>query len=180
MTLIYQVSSLAIKFNLPIILLLTLISCKESKPTEFNKHGVFFSCPANWTITEEEDMGEGSYYISIEKNGITSSGLYTITWVKDSVELVDYLNVFKDELKNNIVFKNSNLSFTNPTEDNFNSFSTVSCKYKANLISVKHHGEIHTFHCKNRTYAILKQEAEEDSLKNKEGFIFIENSFQIK
>lgn len=180
MTIFYQESRSFLKFCLPVVLALILLSCNEAKPTSFNKHGVSFSCPADWAITEEENMGDGSYYISIEKNGFTSSGLYTITWVKDSVDLVEYLNVFKDELKNNIIFKNSNLNFTEPITNNFNSFQTVSSNYTANLISVKHHGIIHTFHCKNRSYAILKQEAAEDSIKNKEGFISIEKSFKIK
>ncbi len=157
-----------------------LTSCQESPEFKFEKNGVSFTSPSGWAITEEESFEDGSYYLSIEKDGFDSSGIITITWVSDSLSLDDSIEIHKDELKSNIIYKNANLTFEPILNNKFNKISSHSSRFKFKLLGLKHEGILHSFHGGNRTYIILKQEAVEDKIKNKLGFKTIEESFIIE
>lgn len=158
-----------------------LISCGQPSPeTNFDKFGVSFTCPKGWSITEEEDFDGEGYYLSIEKDGFTSSGIVTVTWVNGILDLSDWLDVFKEELKNNIVYKNSDLAFEAAVNNDYNSINSLASKFTATILGVKHQGIIHLFNYGDRTVAVLKQEALEDKAKNKLGFGIIEHSFKVK
>ncbi len=160
-----------------ILFCIATFSCTESPEKKFSKNGISFTCPKGWIITEEEDYNNEGYYLSLEKEGITSSGLLTVTWINDSLDLYSYLEVFQTELKNNVIYKHTDLSFDPSIPGIFNSDTTLSTTYGVSILGVGHRGIIHAFYGKGKTIAILKQEALEDIKSNKIGFSKIEESF---
>ncbi len=165
------------KYILMVLILSVFISCNESPEVKFERDGISLICPKGWNIADEENIDDEGYYISIEKDGFSSSGIITITWVNDNKDLYSYLDAFKENLKSNIIYKNSNLSFEPVIENEFNSMSSISSTYKVSIIGMEHEGIIHIFYKNDKTIAVLKQEAVEDKIKNKTGFEIIERSF---
>lgn len=163
-----------------ILMLFVLVSCKETSQTELEKDGVSLTCPKGWEITDEDSLDGQGYYLSIEKAGFNSSGLITITWINNEFDKNEWINSYKDELRNNFIYKNSNLSFGGIIENKFNNINSTSVSFKVSILGVKHEGEIHVFSEKNKTFSILKQEAIEDKTKNINGFGLIEQSLKIK
>ncbi|WP_103069502.1 hypothetical protein [Aquimarina sediminis] len=157
-----------------------LISCKESPETKFKKDRIQFICPSGWKITDEQDYDNKGFYVSVEKDGFDSSGVITISWINDSLDLNTWLSDFQEELRNNSIYKNSNLNFKTPTNDNFNNIHSIATGFQLNLLGVTHEGVIHVFYKNNKTIAILKQEAIEDKSMNKAGFDRLEQSFTIE
>jgi len=165
-----------------IVFLSVLITCKKSTEknttTKIEKNGFSITCPADWEISDDEKFDEGGYYLSIEKNGFDSSGLFTLSVIEDSLDL-DYSIQFNiEELQSNLVYRNS--TFEEITNNKFNSINTRSSSFKFGLVGIKHEGIIHAFYGKNKTYIVLKQEALEDKNDNLNGFNLIESSFLIK
>ncbi|MBC7773921.1 MAG: hypothetical protein H7246_00675 [Phycisphaerae bacterium] len=154
-----------------------LTGCQESPETKFEKNGISFTSPTGWKITDDENLDNQGYYLSIEKDGLNSSGLLIITWINDSLDLNEWLEKFIDKLENNIIYKNSNLTFETPASSEFNTIRSLSVSFDFNISGVKHEGIIHVFYGKDKTIAILKQEAIEDKKKNISGFDTIEQSF---
>lgn len=163
-----------------LIIVLFISSCQESPEAKFEKDGVSFISPEGWEVTEEENLDNEGYYLAIERDGFNSSGLITITWANYEIDLDEWLNVYVDDLKSNIIYKNSNISFSNVIESEFSEISTKTISFKVSIVGVKHEGVISAFYANNRTFSILKQEAIEDKLDNKKGFDLIEKSFKIE
>lgn len=155
-------------------------SCQEASETEFKKDGISLTSPKGWKITDQENLDDQGYYLSIEKEGLNSSGLISISWINGELDLKEWINMYKDELRNNIIYKNSNLIFEKENKSMFNNINTTSLNFSTSLLGINHEGNIHFFYEKGRTFAILKQEAIEDQVKNKHGFKLIEQSFKIE
>lgn len=156
------------------------ISCKESPEKQFKKDGISFTCPSGWKVTDQEKIDNQGYYLSIEKDGFNSSGLLTMTWLYNEIDLNDWMDIFKDELKNNSIYKNSSLQFGEQTEGSYHDKKTILLSFTATILNVKHEGEIHVFEDKGYSFGFIKQEAIEDKMKNKNGFDSIEQSFKIE
>lgn len=166
-----------------LILLLILISCyscKETPDEKFEKDGVFLISPKGWEITDRENIDDQGYYLSIEKDGLNSSGLIIISWLNTELELSEWINIHKDELKNNIIYKNSNLVFGDLEENKFNNLNTTSINFTMSLLGIEHQGVFHFFNEKEKTFSLLIQEAKGDKNKNRIGFDLIEKSFKIE
>lgn len=167
--------------NIFILLSLSvLFSCTPSPETKFNKLNVSFTCPSGWKITEEEAIDSTGYYLSCEKKGLDASGLITISWIKDTVDLEQVLTIYQDELKGNIIYKNADLKFGKTAEAAYHHFPAIVSDYTMSLLGVKHRGVICCFYGKSKTITILEQEALEDTLDNKEGLKKIEDTFVSK
>lgn len=164
------------------IIIILMVGCLKPKANKssFNNNEVSFSCPTGWSITEEDSLDGNGYYISCEKTGLNSSGLVTITWVNDSIDLDEQLIMYQESFKNNIIYKKSNLLFDSITDNKFNLFKTRACKYTMRLLTLEHEGIMHSFYKNGKTFYILKQGALEDSKINNDGFNIIENSIVIK
>lgn len=167
-----------LSFVLPCFLL--CIACAPSPEVPVSRSGVSFICPAGWKITEEESYDDEGHYLSLEKAGFNSSGLFTITWVNDSIELSSWLEVFQEELRNNFIFKNSNLEFGEAGEGTFAGNPTLASKFTVSLLGLDHEGMLHVFYGKDKTIALIRQEALEDHAANREGFTLIEQSFRLE
>jgi len=146
------------------------VSCQNTPESKYRDHQVAFTVAESWTVTEEEDLGEGAYYISIEKEGITSSGLIALTWLSDSIELDLWLDQYKIGFREQKEFRNSGLEFSSYKEVKYNNHEARSFSYTASVMDVDISGIIVAFHHNGRTYSILNQGADEDEEKNRQGF----------
>ena len=163
-----------------ISILTTFYSCQETPQAKFNKHGVSLTSPKGWEITEEETLDDLGYYLSLEKDGLNYSGIMTVSWVNMELDIDDWIQIHKAEMSNNTIYKNSKLEFGTKQKSTFNNIETTSLSYKANILGVKHEGTLNFFYKNEKSFSILIQEAIEDKAKNKSGFHFIEQSFNVE
>ncbi len=156
------------------------ISCGKSPEIKFDKEGVSLTCPSGWKITDEKKLDSMGYFLSIEREGLNSSGVYAMNWITDSIDLDSYIEVYKDNLKENIIYKHSDLKFDKSIWGKFNSNNSLVSTYSLSLIGLKHEGTIYVFYSNGKTVTVLKQGAVEDKDKNEEGFEVVEKSFVVK
>jgi len=156
----------------------SLLSCKEEQSHPFSQDGVSFMCPGDWKITEEENFDDLGYYVSVEKNGFDASGLVIFVWIKDRLDLDDHLLENQVALQEDIIYQNTNLTFSPTKADTFNGIPSRSSQYTFNMMTVKHQGTMHAFHSAERTYYMLQQGALEDLKENNIGFTTLETSFR--
>lgn len=95
------------------------------------------------------------------------------------IDLNEWILIYQDELVNNIIYKNSNLDFTDSGNDHYNDIDTTSIQFTASILRLEHEGVIHFFHKGDKTFALLKQQVIEDNLVNKPDFDLIEENFRI-
>ncbi len=89
---------------------LYLTACKsETPPTEFSRNGVSFTVPKGWSISEEEDYGTG-YYVSIEKEGFSESGIFMVTWVEGDISPEEFMELLYSYYEYLAVYKNSKIN----------------------------------------------------------------------
>ncbi len=162
-----------------VLILIFLSSCKETPETKFKKDGISLTCPKGWAITEEEKVDDG-YYLAIEKDGIYSSGIVTISWANNDVDLSVWLELIKQEFVSNPVYKNSDLEFSENFETNYNGINSISVKFTATILKLKHEGMLHVFNKNGKSVFVLEQVAVDDKIKNKNGFKIIEQSFKLE
>ena len=148
------------------------------KTREYENDYFSFNYSSDWKISDNEDMGDGVYYVSVEKKGLDDSGLVTIMSYNQMLDLDDLIQFDLDDLKNNESLKKfKNQEFKNSI---YNKNDTRSSTYTFEVYGLKFKGIIHAFSSENNTVIIANQEAEEDSKKNASGFKVIEESFQLK
>ena len=164
--------------NYLIILFCSFISFLNAQK-KFNKEGVSFNIPKDWSITEEEDWDGEGYYLSVEKDGLDSSGMVTMTWINGEIDLDEWLEETKTDFKTNLG-KNSKLKFDKEVSTTYNNIESKSVSYTFSLIGFKHRGNIILFYKNGKSFLMIKQEANEDIKKNKKGFVIIEESFLLE
>ena len=169
---VISLESSVMKNLLLVLFVLSFTSCQDqqSEPSKFNKQGVSFTVPAGWSVTEEEPIEGGGYYLAVEKNGFDSSGMLTITWFPGELGEGEGVTIQQDEMRNNAIYKKVNLVFEPIAKGDFNGIPTFSSKYKMNLMMLPHTGTLGHFYVDGRTFLFMKQEAVEDSSTNKRGF----------
>ncbi|RZJ71701.1 hypothetical protein [Flavobacterium sp.] len=163
-----------------LLLLFVLAACSKPEPKLFSHDGVSFNIPGDWKIAEQEAITEIGYYLAAQKEGLSSSGLFTLSWVKGDLDANENLQTYQSEMNSNMTYSSSGLVFTPTKPGKFAGNETLSCDFTANILTVKHHGTLHCFHLKGRTYTVLIQEADEDVSDNKEGYELIEKTFAVK
>lgn len=163
------------------LLALLMASCKENKPEQiFSDDGVSFTYPGNWIISEQEVFENGVHYMAIEKDGFSSSGIVSLSWSNDSLDLMNWLNLIESSMLEETVYQNSGIKFVGPIVMEYNKNSTISKTFTMSVLTVKHQGVIHIFHVNGKTISVFRQEAIEDIEKNREGFELIEKSFDVQ
>ncbi len=168
--------------NLLFVFLLSLLmgACQESMPqTDFSDDGVSFTIPKGWEVSDQEIFENDVHYMVIEKGGFTSSGILTISWADDSLDLMEWLDLYESAIMEEDVYKESDIKFVGPIVMKFNDFSTVSKTYTVTVLNLKHKGVIHVFHANGKTFSLLKQEALEDVDVNRPDFDLIEKTFSV-
>ena len=175
-----SVKTLDMKCLFYLCLVLSVISaCKESPEFQFEKDGVSFTCPAGWSIGEEEDFEGMGHYLAIEKNGLDPSGIVTISWINDSLDLTEWYETFIEGMAEEPVYANSNIKFPPGKPGKFNNIHTMTGSFQGEILGLKHEGSIHVFYAGDKTFAIMKQGAIPDREDNAPGFKTIESSFSF-
>ena len=151
-------------------------SCIQQQSKHVEIYGVSFDCPSGWKVSETEDY-ETAKFISIEKKGLTASGLVTMTFTEEDFELDDFLQLLQDSFKEQHVL--SNIVFQKSVETNYGEYKGIGASYTFSISGVKHEGKIHVFQQNGITMGIVHQEAIEDHKENLPGFETIMKSVSI-
>lgn len=155
------------KKNIILCLIAITLSCSGSKETPAYVYDLSFTCPAGWNVTEKNDYGD-SKYISIEKNGLSESGLVMITYTDEEFELPEYMEIYRDLFKEQKVM--SGIVFDEIKMDYYGQYEGLVCDYTVSIMSIPHEGRFYTFYANGKTVCVTEQEAVEDKVTNKDGF----------
>ena len=150
----------------------------DNPPRKFAQNGVSFLCPAGWECGEAEKLAANAYNLSCEKRGFGSSGLLTVSWFPGRLELPELQQIFRTQLKENPIYKMSDLSFGALRRGHYGRYTTLSTAFRLRLLDLPHTGMIHAFYGGSKTFVVLTQQAAEDSVENRAGFETIAQSFQ--
>ncbi|QXP58996.1 hypothetical protein [Olleya sp. HaHaR_3_96] len=150
----------------------------ETAITKFENNILAFNFPEDWNITESEEIEKGIFYLSVEKEGLDSSGIMTIISFENLIELDESIMMNIAELQNNSLIQN--LNFDTIKDSKFNAITARALHFNFKTIGIKHEGIIYAFSNATNSVVILKQEALEDQKENVDGFSTIENSFKMK
>lgn len=156
-----------------------LFACKEPEKNTFTEHGVSFTIPEGWVITQSESINDTlGFFLTCEKKGMNESGMFTLSWVNQEVSKEEFLMLLKKQLSQNSFYKNTGILFNEiqPIK-NLGHFQVSSTGFMTQLSGLKHSGKIVCFNCKGRTLGLIFQTALEDEEKNNVGFEEIQKSF---
>ena len=103
----------------------------------------------------------------------------TVSWVNGFIGDENYMDIYKTELRDNIIYRNSNLDFGDTYTGKFNEYNCLITEFTASFIGLKHEGSLYIFYTGGKTIAILRQEAVEDKADNANGFKTLETSFAV-
>lgn len=159
------------------LIAISFLSFTLIQQTEFKKEGVSFKFPDDWKITDVDSLDGAGYYIAVEKSGLGESGIMSFTWLKNDIETEKFISISQESMKNNVVYKNSNLKFGKNYETTFGKVKALACNFTFKTFKIKEEGTIYCFKSNGKVFSIFRQEALEDKAKNKEGFYFIESTF---
>jgi hypothetical protein len=153
-----------------------------SKEQEFNylKNGISFTLPGSWrTISDEVLPGKG-YYFSSESSGKNSSGLFSLVTINTMENPVKALLLQQTNMKEEPIYKDNGIEFTEITEGRFGSMSTRTVTYEAVVKGTKVSGTIHCFNCSEKTYLLFFQTGIKDQKINAKVFRMIELTFACR
>lgn len=154
------------------LLLLGAAACQSAPnalPGHFSRSGVYFSYPAGWATSGLELVDSTACTINCEKQGFNTSGLVSISWFNDSLSLREIQGLFREQLRESVIYKTADIKFQPEQPGRYGRYSGYVCHYKFELLSQPHLGTIHTFWDNGRTFAILSQQATEDTTTNRPG-----------
>lgn len=164
--------------RLLLIIVCSLYGCKRSIPEHlFEKDGVSFISPEGWKIVDERNIEDSGYYVSCQRKGFGSNGIFMVSWINGLMELDKYIRLYMKEFERNVLMKTANIQFEEPVDSVFIGISCSMSTYKAKILGVETRGEIYSFTCSGRTFMLVFQESADESVKNKNGFEKIKNSF---
>lgn len=166
------------------ILFLTLFSSSfgVGKEQDFNylKNGISFTLPGSWrTISDEELPGKG-YYFSSESGGKNSSGLFSLVTINAMENPVKALLVQQANMKEEPIYKDSGIEFTEIKEGRFGSMNSRIVSYEAVVKGIKVSGTIQSFNCSEKTYLLFFQSGIKDQKNNAKVFRMIELTFACR
>jgi len=159
-----------------LIIWIICISCAEQKSTPVAIYGISFDCPSGWKVTETEDYGAGKY-ICVEKKGFSSSGLVTMSFTTEELELDEYLQLLQETFQEQRVF--TDLVFQPAVETTYGKYKGIESSYTFSIMNMKHEGKIYIFRENGITMGLVHQEALEDHAKNLPGFETIQESLSL-
>lgn len=168
------------KLILLITSLLYLTSCQKNPESKFEQDGISMTIPLGWEISEEENIGDQGYYLSIQKQGFNSSAMIAMNWVKGEISYDSWVEIYQEILESNIIYRNANLELGELKDTSFNNIESKYVKVDFSLLGLKHQAIIYFIRQNGKSITIMKQEALEDMDENRKGFKKIESSFKVK
>lgn len=164
--------------RLLLIIVCSLYGCNRSIPESlFEKDGVSFISPEGWKIVNERNIENSGYYVSCQRKGFGSNGIFMVSWINGLMELDRYIRLYMKEFERNVLMKAANIQFEEPVDSVFIGIPCSMSTYKAKILGVETRGEIYSFNCSGRTFMLVFQESVNESVKNKKGFEKIRKSF---
>lgn len=146
--------------------------------TLFEKDGISFISPAGWTISDIGDINETGSYISCQRKGYGSSGIFMLSWINAIMDANIYIKNYRNEIEKNFLMKVGRVEFTEPSATFFNDIPCLYSTYTAVVLGVESMGEIYSFSTAGKTFMLVFQESLDESEKNKAGFEKIKLSFR--
>lgn len=188
------------KYDLLYLLgLLCCWSCQEQEASHENdflyeKHGIQFSIPEDWSHSEKPIPGAG-IYLTCEKNDGTvaaehaghqhetdtlndESGQFIVSIIFGHIPLSEYMSMMRQQMKDNLMYRNTEISFSEVKEQDFNGAASLSAHFKHQSGGLDYRGELHTFYCGENTIYLFIQEALEDQDRNKKGLSRMAKTFK--
>ena len=160
-----------------------LASCGSPQaegPKKYNQRGISFQYPGDWSADDAEKVGETAVSVTCQKDGFDDSGLMTIACFNDSLALEDVQQVYRNQLDSTSLYKLAGVKFSVNQAGHFGRHETLQSRFTMSMLGVPHTGSLDAFYYKNHTFMVLKQEADEDTAKNKVGFALITKTLNVK
>ena len=161
-------------------LALAITGCTPAPDQTYDKNGIAFSYPANWSISDEEDYGGGSYYMCVEKNGGNSSGLAMISHFDiENSSLEVWFETFIESLEENAQFEN--IVVEEAVDGTYGNYPAQVVTYTASAMGIlPHNGTIWLLETGAKSVAVVFQQADKDVSSNRKGFDLIKSTFTVK
>ncbi len=141
------------------------------------KEGISFTLPEKWQIIADEPIPETGYYLSAERTGKNSTGLFTLTWLNKEDDPSKVILAQMESMKNANLYRNSGIEFTAIEDSKFVGNDCKTVKYQSIIHEQKIEGTIWCFNCSGRTLIVFFQSGMEDMKINQKGFSEIQQTF---
>jgi len=161
----------------------TLVSCdleQSQKAEVFNQQGITFQHLGNWSADDAEKIDSTAFSVTCQKTGLDESGLITIACFSDSLDLDNVQSIYHNQLDSTSLYKMAGVKFSPVQQGHFGQHETRQSKFTMSMLGVPHTGWLDAFYYKNHTFMVLRQQADEDSAKNKNGFALITKTLDLK
>jgi hypothetical protein len=165
-------------YYLSLLFIAAIGLCSFNASTVINKDGITFSLPEGWKITDEDDLEGKGYYLSCEKEGANSSGLFAVSWANATLDVRPTLEQYVESLKANLEKAAATPKFDPIKAGTYNKGRGLKCTYTMTMAGVKHRGTLYCLNLCGKTVTVTAQEALEDIESNKAGFKELEASFK--
>ena len=162
---------------------ITLASCdsaESQKPKAFNQQGISFQYPGDWSADDAEKTDSTAVSVTSQKDGLDESGLITISSFNDSIDLNEVQRIYHAQLDSTRLYKMAGLKFSPVQPGRFGPHETLQSQFTMSMLGMPHTGWLDAFYYKGHTFMVLRQQANEDSAKNKSGFALITKTLDIK
>ena len=166
------------RFYFLIFLSFLFFSCQESKKVDFKKDGLRFTCPDGWKI-ESEDEADNHFSLTMQKDGLTSSGMIRINCINDSIDDVKLINHLRNSFKDNSMYKKLTIDFDTITTGSYNGIDCIESSFAFDWWGEVDQGRYRVLHGRNKTISILVQEAAKHAELNRADFELFERSFFV-
>jgi hypothetical protein len=170
---------IALAFFWTFLLLNTSIYSKD-KELNYLKNGVSFSLPGDWKTISDEGLPAKGFYYSAERTGKNATGLFTLVTINNEENPVKSLLVQEKNMKEEALYKDSGIEFTEIENSRFGSMDAKSVRYESVVKGTKVSGTIYCFNCTEKTYLLFFQSGLEDVKKNTKAFKLIEVTFACR
>ncbi|MFD2720783.1 hypothetical protein ACFST9_18825 [Hymenobacter monticola] len=155
-------------------------STQSQKIEVFNQAGITFQHPGNWSADDADRAGPNAVTVTCQKSGLDESGLITVSCFNDSLDLDEVQNIFHNQLDSTSLYKLAGVKFSSAGPGRFGPHHTLQSQFSMSMLGVPHTGWLDAFHYKNHTFMVLRQQADEDSVKNRKGFALITQTLDVK
>ena len=178
----YRLNRKRLAFFCISILLLSMSNPLYSKDKILNylKNGVSFSIPSDWRTISDESLPDRGYFYSAESTTKNSTGLFSFVMVNNVENPVKSLLVQQTNMKEELIYKESGIEFTEFKKVRFGSMDATTVDYQTILKGIKISGTIYCFNCSEKTYFLFFQSGIKDSKYNSKVFKMIELTFACR
>jgi hypothetical protein len=152
----------------------------KEKELNYLKNGVSFSLPGDWRTISDETLPAKGYYYAAERIGKKATGLFTLVTINNEENPVKSLLVQQKNMKEEAIYKESGIQFTEIENGRFGSFEAKTVKYESIVKGTKVSGTIFAFNCAEKTFLLFLQTGSDDQKKNSKAFKLIEMTFACR